>query len=77
MLPRVAVDRRDDQYVWQSTGLLTPPGVGVRESNGVHFFWTWRGRRIVELLDDLGYQAGSPGRPPSSSQLGWSRKPID
>jgi hypothetical protein len=76
LLPGVALDRRDVEYVWQSTGLLTP-GIGVRERNGVHFFWTWRGRRIVELLDGLGYQIGQPGRPPVLRLLGWSRKPIN
>lgn len=76
MMPAVALDRADVECVWRSTGLLTP-GVGVREISGVHFFWTWRGRRIIELLDGLGYQIGPPGRPRLLPLLGWSRKPIE
>jgi hypothetical protein len=58
IMPRVVLDRAEVLAVWRSTGLMTP-GVGVREPNGVHFFWTWRGRRIVALLDGLGYQLRS------------------
>jgi hypothetical protein len=76
IMPRVVLDRAEVLAVWRSTGLMTP-GVGVREPNGVHFFWTWRGRRIVALLDGLGYQIAEPHRPRLFPLLGWSRRPVE
>ena len=62
ILPSVSVARPEVEAVFRSTGLLTP-GVGVKERTGVHFFWTFRGRRIVAELEALGYPVAPTRRP--------------
>ena len=75
VLPGLHLSRQQVQTVFRSRGVLTP-GVAVRESTGVHYFWTLRGRRIVAELQALGYPTEPPQRPPLWPLLGWSDKPI-
>jgi hypothetical protein len=76
VVPNVWVARQDVEAVFRATGFLTP-GVGLRESTGVHFFWSPRGRRIVAELETLGYPVTPPQRPNFWRLSGWSRTPIE
>lgn len=76
ILPRVDLARSDVQAVFRSTGLNTW-GVGVREPAGVHFFWTFRPRRIVAELEALGYPVAPPRRPSLRLLFGRSGRAIE
>lgn len=76
VIPAVRIARNDLEDVFRATGFLTW-GVGVREPGGVHFFWSFRGARIVSDLAALGYRVTPPKRPNLWRLSGWSRKPIE
>lgn len=75
VLPGVSVAHPDVEAVFRSTGPLTM-GVGVQERTGVHFFWTFRARRIVEELEALGYPLAPTRRPSLRLLSGRSQRPI-
>jgi hypothetical protein len=75
ILPSVTVARPEVEAVFRSTGLLTP-GVGLKEPTGVHFFWTFRGRRIVAELEALGYPVTPTRRPSLRLLSGRSQETI-
>jgi len=75
ILPSVTLARADVEAVFRSTGPMTP-GVGVKERTGVHFFWTFRGRRILAELEALGYPVGPRRRPSIRLLSGRSQEAI-
>lgn len=76
ILRSVTVARPDVEAVFRSTGALTW-GVGLREPTGVHFFWTFHGRRIVAELEALGYPVVPTRRPSLWLLSGWSSRAIE
>jgi hypothetical protein len=75
ILPSVSLARPEVEAVFRSTG-FNRWGVGVKEPSGVHFFWTFNGRRILAELEALGYPVAPARRPSLRLLSGRSRKAI-
>ena len=76
ILPSVRVARHDVEAVFRSTGFARS-GIGVTERTGVHFFWTFRARRVLADLEALGYPVTEPRRPSLWLLSGRSHKVME
>jgi hypothetical protein len=59
ILPTVDIPRSQVVAAYRSIGLVTF-GVAVRTNTSIHYFWTFRIRRILNEIEALGYPIEGP-----------------